>query len=229
MKKAALDLANRRGDDKQNISKIIYYGALQNMIFSALQNALFALAFDDVEEDKEKEKYARIANNMADTILRGTGIYGAVISTLKNVALEFVDQNKKGFRADHAYTLIEAVNLSPSIGSKARKIYASTQAIKFNSDEIMTKGFHIDNPMYEVVANGIAAGTNAPLDRALRITQNAREAINKENQAWQRIALVLGWNTWDLGVTTQAQKEREKKRQIRKNNKKNKKKSNILW
>lgn len=229
MKKAALDLANRRGDAKQNISKIIYYGALQNMIFSALQNALFALAFDDVEEDKEKEKYARIANNMADTILRGTGIYGAVISTLKNVALEFVDQNKKGYRADHAYTLIEAVNLSPSIGSKARKIYASTQAIKFNSDEIATKGFHIDNPMYEVVANGIAAGTNAPLDRALRITQNAREAINKENQAWQRIALVLGWNTWDLGVTTQAQKERERKRQIRKNNKKNKKKSNILW
>ena len=229
MKKAALDLANKRGDAKQNISKIIYYGALQNMVFSALQNALFALAFDDIEEDKEKEKYARIANNMADTILRGTGIYGAVISTLKNIALEFVDQNKKGYRADHAYTLIEAVNLSPSIGSKARKIYASTQAIKFNSDEIMTKGFHIDNPMYEVIANGIAAGTNAPLDRALRITQNAREAINKENQAWQRIALVLGWNTWDLGMTTQAQRERERKRQVIKNNKKKKKKSNILW
>ena len=212
IKKAALDLANKRGDAKTNISKIIYYGALQNLIFTSLQNAIFALAFSDVEEDEEKEKYSRIANGMADTILRGTGIYGAILATLKNVALEFVDQTKKGHRQDHAYTIIEGLNLSPALGSKARKVYSATQAVKFNSDEMMSRGFHIDNPAYEAVANVTSAATNLPVDRALRITDNLREATNKENQAWQRIALTLGWSTWDLGIEGQRRKKDKKKK-----------------
>ena len=211
MKKAALDLYNRRGDDKSNISKIVYYGALQNLLFSSLQNAIFALAFDD-DEEKEKERYARIANNMADTILRGTGIYGAILSTLKNVTLELVDQSKKGYRADNAYVMLEAVNLSPALGSKARKVYSSSQSIKFNRDEIMNRGFHIDNPAYEAVANVTSAAINLPVDRALRITDNMREAANKENQAWQRIALALGWSAWDLGVETGRRKKDKKEK-----------------
>lgn len=214
IKKAALDLANGRGDAKTNISKILYYGAMQNLIFSALQNALFALAFEDQEEDKKKEKYARIANNMADTILRGTGVYGAAASTLKNIALQFVKQEQKGSRADHAYTLMEGINLSPPIGSKARKLYSATQAVKFNRDEIASKGFHIDNPAYEAVANTTSALTNIPIDRAIRITNNARAALDKNNEAWQRIALVLGWNTWDLGIQQRKPKKKIKKNKV---------------
>jgi hypothetical protein len=45
IKKATLDLVNRRGDWKDNMSKIIYYGALQNIIFTTLQTGLFAVAF----------------------------------------------------------------------------------------------------------------------------------------------------------------------------------------
>ena len=41
IKKAASDLKNRRGDVKTNISKIIYYGFVQNLIFNALQQAIF--------------------------------------------------------------------------------------------------------------------------------------------------------------------------------------------
>ena len=50
-KKAFLDLKNGRGDAKSNISKILYYGAAQNLIFGALQQALFRFMFDDDEED----------------------------------------------------------------------------------------------------------------------------------------------------------------------------------
>ena len=53
IKKSVMDLINNRGDWKTNISKIVYYGAVQNIIFHSLQTALFALAFDD-EEDDEK-------------------------------------------------------------------------------------------------------------------------------------------------------------------------------
>ncbi len=221
IKKAALDLKNGRGDAKTNISKILYYGAIQNFIFSALQNALFSMAFEDEDEEKDKQKYARVANNMADTILRGTGVYGAAASTLKNMALQFVKQEKKGSRADHAYTILEGINLSPTIGSKLRKVYSATQAIKFNRDEISKKGFHIDNPVYEAVANTVSAATNVPLDRALKDVQNARAALDKNNKAWQRIALVLGWNTWDVGIDNKPKKLAKKK--------KGKKGSNILW
>ena len=52
-KRAALDLINGRGDWKTNVSKLAYYGAVQNIIFTALQSALFALAFSDEEDEKE--------------------------------------------------------------------------------------------------------------------------------------------------------------------------------
>ena len=45
IKRSSQDLVNGRGDWKTNVSKIVYYGAMQNLIFNALSNALFALAF----------------------------------------------------------------------------------------------------------------------------------------------------------------------------------------
>ena len=58
IKKDALDLINGRGDWKVKVSRIAYYGAVQNLIFSSLQSALFALipGFDDDEEDKLTDK-----------------------------------------------------------------------------------------------------------------------------------------------------------------------------
>jgi hypothetical protein len=41
IKKAVSDLKNGRGDAKTNISKIVYYGFVQNLIFNAAQQALF--------------------------------------------------------------------------------------------------------------------------------------------------------------------------------------------
>ena len=84
--KAVRDLKNGRGDAKTNISKIVYYSTVQNLLFNALQQAMFAFAFDDEEpEDKEKkEKYIDVANGMMDSLLRGTGLAGGVLSVAKN-------------------------------------------------------------------------------------------------------------------------------------------------
>ena len=54
IKKAVLDLSYGRGDPKTNISKILYYGAVQNAIFTGLQQGLFAMLFDDEEDDEKK-------------------------------------------------------------------------------------------------------------------------------------------------------------------------------
>ena len=208
MKRAAQDLFNNRGNQTENVSKILYYGAAQNAIFYSLQQALFALAFgdDDEEEADEKKKdgYGRVTNGMLDTLLRGSGIGGAAVSTLKNMVLEFLEQEEKGHRADHAYTLLEMLNFSPPIGIKARKLYSATQTWEFNRDVIkyMPKT-SLDNPVYEAAANATEAITNIPLARAMSKIRNIRQALNSDNETWQRVALVLGWSTWNFGIQNQ--------------------------
>tara|TARA_R100001509_G_scaffold92592_1_gene53523 strand:- start:255 stop:8291 length:8037 start_codon:yes stop_codon:yes gene_type:complete len=201
-KKAAIDLIKRRGDWKSNVSKIVYYTAIQNLIFNAMQQALFALLFSDDDDDDEAElqRQIRLGNGMLDSVLRGTGIYGAVAATAKNIALEFYKQDLKGSRADHAYTILQFANISPPIGSKLRKLYSATQTRKFNRKAMEQMGYDIYNPVVPAVATAIEAFTNLPTGRIYKKFNNVSEAMNEENENWQRIALMMGWNTWDLGI-----------------------------
>ena len=215
MKKAGQDIINGRGDFKTNFSKIIYYGAIQNLIFNALQQALFALipGFDDEELDDEKlevtqsKKQARILNGMIDSIIRGSGIYGAVASTLKNTIIKFNEQEKKGFTADHTYTIIEAANISPPIGSKLRKIYSAIQTSRFDKDVINKNPWDVmigdrfnPSPTYQIIGSLSSALVNLPLDRVMIEAQGISEALDQRNTAMQRIALALGWRTWGVGA-----------------------------
>ena len=83
-KRAIQDLIAGRGDAKVHMSRIAYYGAIQNVIFNALQQALFAIAFDDEEDADQKQtnKYqniAQVANGMIDSHLNGFDITGSVL------------------------------------------------------------------------------------------------------------------------------------------------------
>ena len=195
--------------NKTNISKIVYYGFVQNLIFSTLQQAFFALLpeFDPDDEDEEKfqklvnTKQERIANSMVDTILRGSGLAGAVVSTLKNTINEYYRQEKKGsFMADHTYTLLQLANVSPPIGSKLRKVYGAIQTKNFDKDVIDARGAAFDSPSYEIIGNLLSAGLNIPLDRAIAEIRGLTEALDNRNTAYQRIALALGWRTWDVNA-----------------------------
>jgi hypothetical protein len=221
MKKAMQDIANKRGDVKTNISKIIYYGAVQNFIFSALQSALFAVipGFDDEDEaemtEQELEKLQRkndtrtlrIINSMTDSILKGSGVKGAVLATIKNTITEYFKQEEKGFTADHTYTLLQSLSLSPPIGSKARKIYSAIQSKKFEKDVLKARGFDIAkdgrlnlSPAYSIIGSLVSGTANIPMDRMVDIINGYSEALDSRNTAWQRIALALGWKTWDVGA-----------------------------
>ncbi len=194
MQKAASDLKNRRGDDKTNISKILYYGAIQNVIFNALQQALFAMAFGDEEPDEEKlnKKYTGIANGMADSLLRGIGFHGAAISTLKNVIMKLAE----GKEAQDA--AIELLDISPPISSKIGKLKSAGRTWDWNKKEIMEKGWSLDNPAYLAAGQVISAATNVPLDRGIRKLQNLKDASDAENEEWMRVANALGWAKWEL-------------------------------
>ena len=203
-KKAISDLANNRGDWKTNISKIAYYAAIQNIIFSSMQTALFAMMFDDdSDEDEINEKEVMALNSMVDSLLRGSGVGGAALATVKNAIMEYHKQEKKKFLADHTHTLIQLTSVSPPISSKLRNIYSAILTTKYNKDVIEARGFAIDQPLYRVGAKVIEAGTNVPLDRVMNKINNFSQIKEDEFKTWQRIMLALGWSTWSLGLKNQ--------------------------
>ena len=131
--------------------------------------------------------------------------------------LEFWKQDNKGYRADHAYTILQFANISPPIGSKLRKLYSATQTRKFNKRAMEKMGYTFNNPVVPAIGLAVEAFTNVPLGRAITKINNAKAALSEDVEMWQRMALIMGWNTWDLGV--------EDPNNIKKFNKK--KKSNV--
>ena len=248
MVKDGKDLKNRRRisgltqseSDRVYISRILYYGAIQNFMFAALSNALFALipGFDDEEKELDKEqkliqnKQVRIINNMIDTVLRGSGVYGAIVSTLKNVALKYnQEEGKTPFNKDHRNTLLEIMNLSPPIGSKFRKINNALKIKDWDSDIIEKRGWDVMmdgrvnlSPTYSVFGNVVEGTTNIPLARMTEEVARLSEMLDSRNTSMQRIALGLGWRTWDVNadneehdlikIETKQTKEQQRKQKV---------------
>ena len=223
MNKAARDLVNGRGDFKTHLSKIAYYGFVQGVIFGSLQSALFAALGEDDEEEFDKKK-ERILNGMVDSVLSGIGYGGKAISTVKNTLMEYKKQKDKKWGSDHAYTLLQVLGFSPPIGSKLRKIYSSIQTERFNEDVFKKRGFTLDNPVWNAVGNVIEGVTNIPLGRMSNKMLNIDNALDANNEWWQRVALLMGWNTWDLGikdkdieqVKTEIKEEKKEKKKLEK-------------
>ena len=212
-KKAASDLINGRGDAKTNISKLLYYGAVQNLIFNTLQQAAFAIAFgdDDEDEKKKEEKYISVANGMADGLLRGIGVGGAVIATLKNALIKIIKESEKK-RPDYAETaVIQLLGISPPIQSKAQKIRSALKSYEWNKKEMLKKGFSLDNPAYLAGANVISASTNIPLDRVIKKVDNVRSATRDDISKLERMMLLAGWSDWQLGIQPERKPKKKKK------------------
>ena len=211
-KSAILDLANGRGDYKTNISKVMYYGFVQNLMFNALQNAMFTNIWEDnPDEDKEETKRARVVNGMADSILRGMGIQGAGIAALKNVLLKIKHESNQS-RPDYKEAAMEVFDFIPPIDSKMRKLRKAGEAFEWDSKKMKTMGLmDINNPAYLAGANIISAATNFPIDRIIKKTQNMNGVLTDEMEMWQRIARFAGWSQWEIGPFEPKKKSKKKK------------------
>ena len=224
--KAVRDLKNRRGDAKTNISKIIYYSTVQNLIFNALQQALFAFAFDDEEpEDEEKkEKYVNIANSMADSLLRGTGVAGGVMSVTKNAIIRIIRESQKD-NPNYEKVGADLQRIAPPISSKLSKINQAARSFKWDKDEMINGGWGLDNPAYLAIGNVVSATTNIPMDRGVKKINNLMKASDSELETWERLALIGGWQDWEIGL---GEETKQNKPQPRKTNKKYRSKKPII-
>jgi hypothetical protein len=224
-KKAVLDLKNGRGDAKTNITKILYYTFVQNVIFSGLQSALFSAAFEDEDEETIENKELRTVNSMADSVLRGTGVYGAIVSTLKNILLEINKQSNKD-RPDYTQASLKMLSISPPIDSKIRKALSIGRAFSYKSVREKMGTGKLDDPALYAFGQGVSALLNIPLDRAIRKADNVRVALDGDTKYWQKVALLLGWSQWDLGLI---EKSSSKKNKFGKTSKWKKSSSNKKW
>ena len=203
-KKAMQDILAGRGDTKSNISKLAYYGVIQNVAFNAIQNALYTEMFEDDEEDGEvgkdtKAKSWDIINGMLDSSLRGMGIGGAGVSAMKNSILTLADEaTKKSPRFIKA--IDDLFDFSPPLDSKVRKLKSAANTFSWERDTMEKQGFDIDNPAMLASAQVLSAFTNIPADRALMKLNNLRNAASKRAEAWQTIALLLGVSAWEVGM-----------------------------
>jgi hypothetical protein len=221
-KRATQDLLAGRGDWKSNVSKILYYGAVQNIIFTTLQQAMFGMLFaDDDDEFQNKKKDTavfNVANSTVDTFLRGSGVAGAFVAMLKNMALE-IKRQKDSKRSDYTKVADKLFSISPPIDSKFRKLKSAGRAFTYKQEleKMKNKGLALDNPAFMAIAQVISAFGNIPADRVLRKLNNIVESTNSKNAIWQRMALIMGWGQWELGITGRKTEEAKEKRDSFKN------------
>jgi len=241
IKKAGLDLLNRRitppnttqtQSDMSNMSRILYYGAAQNLIFYSLQTALFAVMFgsEDEDEDEKAEQFLkkkeRVINGTIDTILRGSGIYGVAVSTLKNMAIKFMEQREAGYNKDESAVIMELLNFSPVVGIKARRIVNAEKTLNYNKKVIEEmETFDIDNPVWSAVTNYTQTITTAPTNKIYQKTINLRNAADRDYTALQRLLFLSGYTTWSLGLGDTKKMKKIKEEVKAKNKKKRKRKS----
>ena len=190
IKRAAQDLINGRGDWKANTSRIVYYLGIQNFIFNALSQALFAMS-GEADSEENIERYSKIGNSMLDSILRGSGYGGALVAVLKNFGAEMYEQSKAD-RPQYRDAWIELLGIAPPVQSKRLYIEDICRA-----------------PAGALQISWVSGVTNVPLDRLMRKADNVNQLLNDDWESWQKVMMMLGWNKWDL-ETTEQEKEREK-------------------
>ena len=211
MKRAFLDIINKRGDWKKNAAKIIYYGAINNMIFSFLQNALFASIFgDDDDETEEKSIYedqalASTVDGILDSLLKGSGMYGAIASTAKNMWQKWYEMELSG-RKNPFEVPLEILSISPAMSSKMNKLVSGGRTFIYKQEIEKSKqaGWSLDNPAYGSAAKVLSVVYNVPADRIFQKIENLRLASDSSLETWQRTMLLLGYNKYNLNI-----KERE--------------------
>jgi hypothetical protein len=204
IKKSTADLLAGRGDWKTNLSKIFYYGIAQNLIFNAMQAAVFTVLFkEDDDEDKEgraiDDKARDVGQGMLSSLLRGLGYGGALVDTLIAVSLEVNKQSKKK-TPDFEEAVWSVFDYSPAMDSKIRKLRSAAKTYKYNREEIYRRGFNLENPAYLAIGQLISASTNAPADRILRLMMSIKQMGDKDLELWQRAMLAFGYSSWQADL-----------------------------
>ena len=219
-KRDVQDIVNKRRipgktlaeSNRIRVSRIIYYAAIQSLVFNAMQQGLFSLGFGDQDvSDNEEKKIVNAANGMLDSSLRGLGVGGVTVQVLKNLGIDIYRRTQKD-RPEYVDAWIKLLEFSPAIKSKLSRFKSAAYPFdnKKKREEVFEKGFALNNPAYESAAKVITATTNVPLDRVISKTNNLKRAFDDDVEAWMSVAMILGWPEWQLQDKQDKQKKNQK-------------------
>ena len=206
MMKEILDLSKGRykgfyGENSMTskLSRIGYYGFLQSIIFAGLQSGAFALMTNSDDDEEKIDAKLRMLNTTADSFLRGMGIQGAVVNSLRLGVQEFMKQDAKKYNADYSEVAERLLNVSPTVGSKFSLLDAAGNTYKYNEKVIKEEGLTLNGPLLQASTQVIQATTNVPLNRYYTKGNNIQNALDDNYYNWQRALSGMGWSVWGLG------------------------------
>jgi hypothetical protein len=213
--KDILDITKGRTTGLRNtseaIGRITYYMGAQVALFAGLQSALFAMLFND--EDVSEEKIANTKTytlqSTTDSMLRGFGVQGALLSAFKNAIFEFFKQNKKGYGADYSEVAEDLLNVSPPIGSKFGLLDSAGDDVKRSKDTPFK--FELGNQKLEASLKTIQATTNAPVYSPYQNATNLQHALSDQYEMWQRGLMTFGWTPYNVGIEKENKKKKRSK------------------
>ena len=151
------------------------------------------------DDEKKAESKLNMLNTVADSFLRGMGIQGAVVNSLRLAVQEFFKQDAKKYNADYSEIAEKLLNVSPTVGSKFSKLDAAGNTYKYNKKVIKEEGLTLNGPLLEATTQVIESTTNAPLNRYYKKGNNIQNALDDNYYNWQRVLSALGWSVWGLG------------------------------
>jgi len=197
------------GRVQSDLGTILYYGAVQAVMFNALQSGLAALAFGDDDDEEIKKlkdkKYLMSIERGLTSFAKSLGNPGAISATLYSLLKEGYLQQTGQKRPDPNVFAITATSISPPINSKLRDLSSAYRSFnKIEEEDLLTPS--LDSEAL-TMSGEVASFAGVPLDRVIRKARHLAAIKNEELELWQKIWLVLGWNEWDLGVDTKANKD----------------------
>ena len=194
--KAFNDIINGRGDLKTNVSKIMYYSFATQVLFIGLQQGLWELLGDELDDEEKQKKKEDAINTYFSGLLRATGIYGAMAAMALELLSVYSDEDSETL--DY---VMGFASISPPIQTKMQRIkaYSTIEKAKgykpnqFDKDQYFSAG-------QQQFAHGTSLLTNFPADRIMRKWDNIYEAFTGDIDNVTRFMLLAGWNKYSLGI-----------------------------
>ena len=120
---------------------------------------------------------------------------------MKDALITIYEQaNKETGAPEFRKAINDLFGFSPPLDSKIRKLNSGANTLSWEQEKMKEEGYNLNNPAYLAAAQIISSLTNLPLDRAIQKINNLRAATSDSSEKWQKVALLMGWSTWDLGL-----------------------------
>ena len=140
-----------------------------------------------------------IKNKYIKNYISSIALILIVIFIYPHISTAQQDEMKIGNEKVDRYNALSADYIPTDLKEIAQEWnYHGSDYKKFVRAEVFEKGFSLDNPAYESMAKVISATSNVPLDRLYGKINNIKAALSDEAEAWQSLAMVLGWPEWQI-------------------------------